>query len=168
MLNAMRNQASSWMVKVLLGVLILSFAVWGIGDLFLGSGNRAVVAEVGELDVDVAAVNRAFEQRYQQLNQALGGAVDRQQAMAFGLLEEAVQSEVAQRLVDMHAQDLGIGVADVEVRTAIRSDPVFGGPGGIDRQRIQFYLQTIGMTETDFVDGVRDELRRNAVLSAMT
>jgi len=168
MLSAMRKQASSWVVKVLLGVLIVSFAVWGIGDIFLGSGDSAVVAEVGDLEVDVRDVNRELEQQMAQLRQMLGGAIDREQAMAFGLLNRSVQTEVAERLVDMHGRDLGIGVDDAQIREAIRQNAAFAGVGGFDRGMLDMFLRSQGMTEAELIDEVRDEIKRTSLLQAMT
>lgn len=168
MLNAMRKQASSLSVKILLGALIVSFAVWGIGDVFLGGHGGATVAEVGNLEVDVDDVNREFEQNYQQFNRSLGGAIDRQSAISFGLLDQAVQSQIAERLVDQHSLDLGLGVADDEIRAVIQRDPTFGGPGRFNRQSMEFVLRQQGLTETDLIGMVRDDIRRHTVLSAMT
>ena len=47
MLDAMRRSAGTWVVKIFLGVIVLSFAVWGIGDIFRVSPDSAV-AEVGD------------------------------------------------------------------------------------------------------------------------
>ena len=168
MLSAMRKNSSSWTVRILLGIMIVSFAVWGIGDVFLGAGNSATVAEVGDLEVDVNDVNRAFEARYQQFNRQLGGAIDRQGAMAFGLLDQAVQNEIAQRLVDMHGLELGIGVADSEIRDTIQNNPAFRGAGGFDRTSLEFYLRSQGLTEVQLIDNIREEIRRRAILQAIT
>ena len=48
MLDSLRKQTGSWIVKAFLGVLILSFAVWGIGDIFRGPSD-ATVATVGDV-----------------------------------------------------------------------------------------------------------------------
>ena len=168
MLDAMRKRASSWLVRVLLGVLIVSFAIWGIGDIFLGSSSSGVVAEVGDLEVDVRDVDRAFEDRLAQLRQSLGGAIDRQQAMAFGLLNQAVQSQVAERLVDMHGRELDIGVADEQIRQAIQSDPLFRGAGGYDRGRLDIFLRSQGISEARLIDETREQIRRRSLLLAMT
>jgi peptidyl-prolyl cis-trans isomerase D len=80
MLDAMRKRASSWFVRALLLVLIASFAVWGIGDLFMGRQDVEVAATVGDVEVPLREVDRAFENDRQALSEQLGVPIDRQQA----------------------------------------------------------------------------------------
>ena len=116
MLDAMRNQASSWVVRGLLVLLILSFAIWGIGDVFFGPRGGQTIAEVGDLEVTGTEVNREFDDQINRFRQQFNTPLDRGQAVAFGLLNQAMQAKIAQRLVDMHGLDLGLGVADSSVR----------------------------------------------------
>ena len=44
MLQTLRKGASSWVAKAFLGLLVISFAVWGIGDMFRGFGVKAVAS----------------------------------------------------------------------------------------------------------------------------
>ena len=168
MLDAMRKRASSWVVRVLLGLLIVSFAVWGIGDIFLGPRGGSVVAEVGELEISTLDVNREFEDQIAQLSAQLGTNLDRRQALAFGLLTQSVQSEIAERLVDMHGRELGIGVADSAIRTAIAENPYFRGESGFDRQRLELVLRSQGLSEDSFIEQVRGELRRELIIAAVS
>ena len=76
MLDAMRKRANSWVVRALLLVLIASFAVWGIGDVF-----------VGRQDIDVAATGADGNVVFLYLNDGDGMGWDVEQiegAMASG------------------------------------------------------------------------------------
>jgi len=167
MLNAMRRQASSWTVKILLGLLILSFAVWGIGDIFLGTGSREVVAEVGDLEVTRTELNREFDQAYRQFSERFGGGVDRAEAASLGLLNQSLQSTIARRLVDQHGQELGLGISDESIAEAIRGNPLFQSQGRFDRSRFELYLRSLGLSEEAFVEQVRSETRRQRLLNAV-
>jgi peptidyl-prolyl cis-trans isomerase D len=57
MLNALRKQAGSWVVKALLLILVLSFAIWGVGDIFYGNPQQATVAEVGDAEITANELN---------------------------------------------------------------------------------------------------------------
>ena len=60
MLQLIRGKVGSWFIKILFVFLILSFAVWGIGDLFRGGGVRATVATVGDERITVPQLTGAF------------------------------------------------------------------------------------------------------------
>ncbi|MCB1970884.1 MAG: peptidyl-prolyl cis-trans isomerase [Geminicoccaceae bacterium] len=168
MLDAMRNQASSWVVRGLLVLLILSFAIWGIGDVFFGPRGGQTIAEVGDLEVTGTEVNREFDDQINRFRQQFNTPLDRGQAVAFGLLNQAMQAKIAQRLVDMHGLDLGLGVADSSVRAAITENPVFRGSAGFDRDRLDVVLRSQGMTEDAFIEEVRDDLRRAMLIDAVS
>ena len=168
MLDAMRKQASSWVVRVLLVLLIVSFAVWGIGDIFLGTRSGAAIAEVGDLEVSAVEVNREFDDQINRFRQQFNASLDRGQAIAFGLLNQAVQTRIARRLVDMHGLELGLGVADSTVRTAITEDPLFRSQSGFERERLDLMLRGQGMSEAQFIEEVRDDLRRAMLVDAVS
>jgi peptidyl-prolyl cis-trans isomerase D len=167
MLDAMRKRASSWFVRALLLVLIASFAVWGIGDMFMGRQDVEVAATVGDIEVPLREVDRAFENDRQALSEQLGVPIDRQQAAAFGLLNRSLQSVVARALVDQHRRDLGLGVSDAEVAAAIRADPFFQSAGSFDRFRFDSFLRQAGMSEAQFAESVRRDIGRNRILAPL-
>lgn len=168
MLDAMRKRASSWFVRILMFVLIASFAVWGIGDVFLGRQDIQVAATVGDTEVPLRDVERAFENERQALQQQLGVALDRQQAASLGVLNRSLQNVIARALVDQHRRDLGIGVSDAEVAAAIRNDPFFNSAGSFDRFRFESFLRSAGLGEASYVEAVRSDIGRNRLLDAFT
>lgn len=167
MLDAMRKRASSWFVRALLLVLIASFAVWGIGDMFMGRQDAQVVATVGDIEVPLRDLDRTFESDRQALSEQLGAPIDRQQAASFGLLNRSLQSVVARALVDQHRRDLGLGVSDAEVAASIRNDPFFQSAGSFDRFRFDSFLRQSGMSEAQFVETARGDIGRNRILAPM-
>ena len=75
MLIAMRKQAAGWVAKILFGLLILSFAAWGIGDYLTPEANP-VLAEVGEIEVRRDNVDVAERRQLEQMRQLLGARFD--------------------------------------------------------------------------------------------
>ncbi len=167
MLDALRSQASSWVVKVFLGLLVVSFAVWGIGDVFRRPHGANIAATVDDQEITTAELAREFETQLRRMSEQFRVAIDRSNPLAATALNEALQRLVARRLVDAYAAELGIGVSDEEVAEAIRSDPNFAdAKGGFDRGRFELFLRSLGMSEKTFVDQVRAELVRNRLLRA--
>ena len=165
MLNAMRSGAKSWVVKVFLGLLVLSFALWGVGDIFLGSGSGRNVAEVDGKAVSVQELDQAFQNRVQQFSQ-LGANLTREQAVSFGLMGQALNDVMLEKMVERHAEDLGLSVADEEIVADIRNDPQFGGGASFDRQRFELFLRSSGLSEEGYVTAVRGDLLRTRLLEA--
>jgi len=67
MLDALRRGASSFLAKLLLGLLILSFGVWGIADVFTGFG-RGNVATIGDTDITVPEYDRVLRMELEGLS----------------------------------------------------------------------------------------------------
>jgi peptidyl-prolyl cis-trans isomerase D len=168
MLNTMRKYATGWVVKVLFGVLILSFAVWGIGDVLRTPQTGTTLAEVAGSGIDQREVMREFDRRYQELQERAGGGLTRQQAVAFGLLNQALDQTIARRLVDAHARELGLTVSDAELAAAIRDNPALTGPTGFDRSRFDAFLRGAGMSEQAYVEAVRQDTVRTRLVDGLT
>ncbi len=169
MLDALRSKASSWVVKAFLGLLILSFAVWGIGDIFLGPRGGNVAATVDGREITVIELDREFEAQLRRLGEQFGIGIDRGNPLAATALNEALQRLIARRLVDAYVAELGIGVSDEEVAEAIRGDPAFtDAAGNFDRGRLELFLRSVNMTEKAFVEEIRAELARNRLLQAFS
>ena len=72
MLNALRKNAGSWVVKVLMLLLVASFAIWGIGDVFFGRGQNPAVATVGGTEIPANELADAFNRAVANLQRQLG------------------------------------------------------------------------------------------------
>jgi len=167
MLNALRKQAGSWVVKALLLLLVLSFAIWGIGDIFYGNPNEATVATVGDSEITSNDLNNAFNRNLDNLQRQFGGQLTREQAIGIGLLQQTLQEQVSQRLVGIEARDLGITVDDETLRRLITENPTFQTAGRFDRLRFNQLLRTTGLGEEGYLEALRQELSRNALTGSV-
>ena len=167
MLDTLRRHATGWVAKVLFGILVLSFAVWGIGDIFRAPHGGSTVAEVDGVPVTVQEVGREFDNRVAQMQEQFGAAFDRRTAASIGVLQQAVDASVARRLVDAHARELNLTAADESVAEVIRENPSLQGVAGFERERFDLYLRQLGMSEADYVAAIRADLVRNGLIGAM-
>ena len=110
--------------------LILSFAVWGIGDIFRGQGADSVVAKVGDREITVAEYSRVLQQEVNRTQQMLGRTLDGDQIRDFGVAERALERLITQTSIDLLGDDLGMAVTEEQLRESIRQDPGFQGPDG--------------------------------------
>jgi peptidyl-prolyl cis-trans isomerase D len=168
MLNSMRQYATSWVVKVLFGLLIVSFAVWGIGDVLRSPGTGGALASVAAEEITTQEVMREFEARYEALQEQAGGGLSRHQAVSFGIMNQALDVAVARALVDAHARELGLTVSDAELAEAVRQNPLFQGEGGFERERLDLYLRSQGLSEQAYLEAVRGDMVRARIVEGVT
>ena len=127
MLESMRAHLTGWPVKIMLGLLIAAFAVWGIGDVFR-SGARRRHGGDGRLAVESRVPRCGARSRRTTASCSSGGAsLDRRQALQLGLMQQSLQGLVAERLVTAHAQELELTIPDAMLAERIREDPQLPG-----------------------------------------
>src|SRR3984957_16561877 len=101
MLQAIRTRAGGIIVKVLFGLLILSFGFWGIytrSPFFQDKSPDAIVATVGDHDIPAEQVQTALQPALDRLRAQLGGSIDPAQAKQLGIVD-AVLGQLVDREV---------------------------------------------------------------------
>ncbi|CUU18228.1 Peptidylprolyl cistrans isomerase PpiD EC 5218 CDS [Bradyrhizobium sp.] len=161
----MRKASSNWLGKtimaVVMGVLIISFGVWGIADIFKGFG-QSTVAKVGSTEISLNEFRQTYTDRLQQISRQFGRPLTPDQARAFGLDRQVLQQMIAEAALDEEARRLGLGQSDEQIRQVIMNDPNFKGVGGsFDPNRFQAVIRNFGYTEQRYVSEQRKvSLRR--------
>ncbi len=168
MLEFLRNAAASWVAKIFFGLLIASFALWGINGIFLTNNSKSV-AVVGDTKVTEAAFQRAFQRTMRQIQLESGQAVDQQAAVAAGLHYQVAGDLVARAIFTEVAAQNGLTVTDAQLKEALRAAPAFTDDfGKFDRLRFDQTLRTLGYTEDEFLNAMRTDLLREQIVNAVT
>lgn len=166
MLDFMRRSANTIFIKAFLGLLILSFAAWGIGDIFRGRAANTAVATVGESEISVPQFRGEFARELQRMSQVFGQEISREQGLAMGLGNLMVSRLVQNELVNEGARDLGLFISDATVVAEIKKNPeFFNDAGRFDRNIYINVLSRSGFTEDRFVDQVRRNMARQQYLN---
>lgn len=155
MMKVLRTAGQTWLgktiVAVLFGFLIVSFAIWGINDIFRGA-TRVTVAKVGDVELSADAVRSTYQAELQQLIRRSRQSITAQQARAMGLDAQILQRMVTEATLDQKARDLGLKVSDQLIVRSVTEDPNFRGSGGqFERARFEFYLSERGLNEAAFM-----------------
>jgi len=155
MLRGIRKASSNWLGKaimsVVMGVLILSFAVWGIADIFKGFG-QSTLAKIGKTEISTEQFRQIYTDKLQQLGRQFGRPLTMEQARAFGLDRQVLQQTIAEAALDEDARRMGLGQSDAEVMRIIYNDPNFKGLGGnFDPARFQATIRQYGYTEQRYL-----------------
>jgi peptidyl-prolyl cis-trans isomerase D len=164
MLRGLRNASSNWLGKAVMaavvGFLVISFAIWGIGDIFRGFG-RSTVAKIGRTEITVEQFRTLYNDRLQQYSRQAGRAIGPEQARQLGLDRLVIGQVVSEILLDERARVLGLALSDAEVAKQITADPAFQGLNGqFDRARFEQVIRNAGFTEARFVAEQRRRLLR--------
>ena len=164
MLRGLRNASSNWLGKAVMaavvGFLVISFAIWGIGDIFRGFG-RSTVAKIGRTEITVEQFRTLYNDRLQQYSRQAGRAIGPEQARQLGLDRLVIGQIVSEILLDERARVLGLSLSDSEVAKQITADPAFQGLNGqFDRARFEQVIRNAGFTEARFVAEQRRRLLR--------
>lgn len=168
MLNAMRRGVGSWFVKAFLGVLILSFAVWGIGDIFRVQPDSAVV-EVGDIEISGSAFLSDFNRNMRRLQTSFGTGIDREQARSLGLVEQTLQQMIGRALLDQAAFDLGMTVDRSVIEQEILTNPMFQNDfGQYDPFRFEQAIRESGFTQAGFVEANQRDIVRRQLFTTLT
>ncbi len=149
------------------GFLVISFAIWGIGDIFRGFG-RSTVAKVGGTEITIEQFRTLYNDRLQQYSRQLGRPIGADQARALGLDRLVIGQVVSEIVLDERARALGLGLSDAEVAKQITTDPAFQGPNGqFDRFRFEQTIRNAGFTEARFVAEQRRRLLRRELANTI-
>jgi peptidyl-prolyl cis-trans isomerase D len=155
MLRGLRKASSNWLGKAVMaavvGFLVISFAIWGIGDIFRGFG-RSTVAKIGRTEITIEQFRTLYNDRLQQYSRQFGRPITPDQARAIGLDRAAITQIFSEILLDERAHALGLALSDAEVAKLITNDPAFRGPNGqFERFRFEQIIRNAGYTEPRFV-----------------
>ena len=155
MLRGIRRVSSNWFGKAILtlvvGFLVMSFAVWGVGDIFRGFG-RSTVATVGSTEITIEQFRSIYNERLQQLGSQRGQPITPDQARAFGLDRLILAQLISETALDERAHQLKLGITDAAVADHIRSLQPFQGPDGqFDHRVFEQRIRSAGYTEPRFV-----------------
>ena len=167
MLDAIRKRTTSIVAFGLIGLLILSFVVWGIGDL-LRVRIADVVAEVGGVDIPPERLGNEFQREISRLGNQSGVQLTREQARSFGLLESVLQTMIERTLYDLGADDLGVAISDDLIARDIRAKPEFRNQlGTFDSSRFNQVLRSNGISEAGYVALLRGNLARGQYMDSI-
>jgi peptidyl-prolyl cis-trans isomerase D len=168
MLQTMRDLGKSWIFKSLMGLLIVTFAVWGIGDIFRGNPQHRNVATVGSEGISVQTLQQEFQRTMKEARQSFGPDFTVAQAHQLGFLDRTLTLLVQKSLFDQNLRQLGIRVSEQAVLDRLASHPQFRTEDGrFNRQLFQMILRQNGLSEESFLLSQREEDGRRMLFEAL-
>lgn len=166
MLQAIRERAQGWLAWVIVGLISIPFALWGIQS-YLGVGGEPVVATVNGVDITDRDLSRRAQQARIELRERLGAAYDPALFEEGRLRAEVLDDMIRQTLLLDVSNRIGMRVSDEEVRIQILSEPAFQRDGRFDRESYERLLRLQGLSPAQFEEQLRQQLIGNQLLRAV-
>ena len=166
MLQQLRVASKSWVASVIIGILVLAFALWGVADIFRGNIDT-VVADVGSQQISSNQFDLMLKNQLRALSQQTQNEITLEQARQMGLDRNILDQSINRAALDDQSIKLGLTASTDAIRNEIRASNGFkGANGAFDPVAFQRALQDAGMSEENFVAATRADIARNQLISA--
>jgi peptidyl-prolyl cis-trans isomerase D len=165
-LDTLRKGAAQTLGLILVGLLVVSFAIWGIADIFTGYGRQTLIS-VGDTDISPQDYARAQQEVLRSMSQQAGRSLSLQEARAAGLDTRVLERLIGGAAVDTHAKHLDLGISDDALLAQIMKDPAFQDSAeNFSPLAFQAALRNIGMNEASYLYSLREQnLRRQLIVT---
>ena len=169
MLTSIRSKSTSLVAKILFGLLIVAFALWGIGDIFRNDPQQKPVATIGNIKYSQNEFRRDLKQGMDRFAQQMQGMqFTAQQFAQFGGVAQVVAQAINRNSLKVFAQEHGLGVSQATAVAEIQADPQFqNATRQFDRNRFMLTLDQLGMSEGGYVSEVQGDLVNQALYRAI-
>ena len=162
MLGIMRKYKQSVLIKLVFGIIVLSFVgtiflVWGRGDKGVSSSDYA--ARVNGNKITIEEYQKAYYRLRSVYEQLYGRSLTPEMEKTMGIKKMALDSLVDNALVAREAEKMGIKPSMDEVATSISAIPAFQKDGAFNFEQYQQTLKANRLTTTDFEEGQLQELK---------
>lgn len=156
MLRLMREKASSWLIKVLLGAIVVVFIFWGIGSFRAQRVGR--VALVNGDQITLGEYKNAYNNLIEQLRQRFRNNLTEEMIKTLQVKKQALNQLIENKLLVQEARRLKFRVSDEELAEAITQIGAFQRGGVFDNRLYQNVLNRLRMAPEDFEVSQREAM----------
>ena len=170
MLQSFRVIIHSLVGKVFFTILLLTFALLGVGygfrDLVLGATSSNDAAKVGSTTISLTDLDRQYRRQLQNYQRQLGPSFNPTTPQKQELAQAALEQQINDLLFAEEAKREGLRIGDALVRTIIQSEPAFAGQDKrFDPAHFRMMLENQGMTEATFIPQIRGSMARQLLVN---
>lgn len=164
MLEAIRKHAKGWLAKVILALIAITFALFGVDSYMKGDHSGGVVAEVGALGISREELAREIQAQRDRMREALGPAFDPAVSETADFRKQVLDSLIERKALLQEAQKLTFLAPDAYLASVLGQIPAFQQDGKFSQPRYEAVLRQNGRTPAQF----ENELRQTFMLEALT
>lgn len=168
MISTFRRYLGTWAVRLLFVVLVISFGVWGVGDVIRMVGHDTWAARVGDRTIEAPELQEAYQRQLAQVTRMMRGQAEPTPEVKHTVLNQALDRMILEAAVAREERRLGIAVTDDALRLAVYEVPAFRGPNGqFEMNTFQAALRNAGLSEARFLDMMRADLANRQLMGAV-
>ncbi|BBQ85015.1 TPA: peptidylprolyl isomerase [Kluyvera ascorbata] len=169
MMDNLRTAANSVVIKVIFGLIIVSFILTGVSGYLIGGSNN-FAAKVNGQEIGRAQFENAVASERNRMQQQLGDQFSELAAnenYIKTMRQQVLNRLIDEALLDQYAKDLGLGISDEQVRKAIFATPAFQSEGKFDNTRYSALINQMGMNPDQYAQALRNQLTTQQLINAV-
>ena len=160
MLTSIGKFSKSFFVKLLVGIIILPFVFWGMGDVFRG-GNQNVIASIDSEKIST----QEFVDYLRRLNLTEDQIKNLPKT---DLIEKILSEYIGKKVMNLEIKKLGITVNDNSLRMIIKNDELFFKDNKFSRTEYEKFLLKSGITAPLFEANIAEQEKKRQFLSSLS
>lgn len=168
MLQNLRDLSKHWIFKGLMAFLVLSFGIWGIGDMFRGNPQQRAVANVGKVAITVQELEHEFQKDLPEARRVFGPDLTVPKARQIGVLDRTLNIMIEHASFDQELKRLGMAIDDKPILEKIASLKELRDKDG--KFNVQMWHQLLaksGYSEKGFLESERRNAARRILLNTL-
>jgi peptidyl-prolyl cis-trans isomerase D len=163
MLKYMRTHATSWFIKILLGLIIVVFVLWGMGRM--KSKEETIIAKVGGDYITRAEFDRTYQELFEYYTRIFGQQVSPDLLKELNIKQQALEQLINTAVIQQGIQEIGFQVSEGELRDAILQYPAFQRGGQFDSNLYRMFLGNRGLDEEKFQEMIHTSLMNQRMVT---
>ncbi|MDE0096929.1 MAG: SurA N-terminal domain-containing protein [Gammaproteobacteria bacterium] len=145
MLTAIREGSKGWISGIVIGLIVLTFALWGIGS-YLEGGSQIPVASVNGEEIDAYTYQNQLSRQRQALISQFGSSLSPEMMRTLGLQQQVLDSLIESQLLGQYTLERNYRLTDEEVARRVRENEAFLIDGRFDPALYERLLASSGMS----------------------
>ena len=166
MLQTMRNNAQGIIAKIIVGFIIVVFALWGVESIVNLGGGEKPVATVGDYEISRVEVQQKIAEQKNQLRRQFGDQYDEGLFNDKFLEQSAVEQLINEKVAQTQADKLDLYAAKGIIDQMIVNTPSFQTAGEYDPEQFKLVLRMNGYSVAQYRAMLADSVRQNQVRAA--
>ncbi|TCV87360.1 SurA N-terminal domain-containing protein [Sulfurirhabdus autotrophica] len=168
MLEAIRDRAQGIFAKIILALIIVPFALWGVDSYIHNKGEADVIASVNGQKILSQEFSQALKDQQERLRTKLGGSFDPALLDSPEVRQSVLDNLINQHLLVQEASKIGVAITDAQLASVIAQIPAFQQDGQFQKERYDALLRNQNMTPSMFESRVRQELMSQQLIGGLT
>lgn len=157
MLEFIRTKAQGWLAWIIVGLIIATFALFGI-EQYLGGGREASVASVNGQEISQQRLQQAYQMQRQRLQEMFGENFNPEMFPEARMKEQILDDLIQQELLVLAAKDSGLRIGDEQLASMIREVPQFQRDGKFSQEVYEQALRSQGQGVATFEERARRDV----------